>query len=105
MKVTIIVMMLVVGLGNVPPAFAEKADIQAGRLAASNCQGCHGPDGISPVPIYPNLAGQQAAYFIKALQDFKRGERKNPIMRGIVGNLTDDDIKNLAAFFASLPVK
>ncbi len=105
MKFTIFVMISVLWLGNVHSAVAGKSDIQAGKLAASNCQGCHGPKGISPVPNYPNLAGQQTAYFIKAMNDYKNGDRKDAVMNGVVSSLSDNDIKNLAAFYASLPVK
>ena len=105
MKFTLWAMISLLWLSSFQLAFAGKADIQAGKLAASNCQGCHGPTGISPVPNYPNLAGQQIAYFIKAMNDYKNGARKDSVMNGVVGSLTDTDIKNLAAFYASLPVK
>ena len=105
MKFTMFLIINVLWLSSLQLAFAGKADIQAGKLAASNCQGCHGPKGISPVPNYPNLAGQQIAYFIKAMNDYKNGDRKDSVMNGVVGSLAENDIKNLAAFYASLPVK
>jgi cytochrome c553 len=81
-------------------AFA--ADIAAGRAKAVQCQACHGLDGLSKLPEAPNLAGQNEDYLVKALHDFKSGERKNEMMSTVVKPLSDTDIANLAAFYHSL---
>lgn len=84
---------------------AAAADIQAGKQKAATCNGCHGADGNSNNPQWPSLAGQQAAYLSKQLKAFRDGSRKNPVMQGMAGKLTDADIDNLAAYFASLKPK
>lgn len=81
-------------------AFA--GDAAAGKAKAMMCAGCHGPEGISVGPMFPNLAGQKEAYLVKQLKDFKAGTRKNPIMDPMASSLSDTDIANLAAHFSSL---
>ena len=63
---------------------------------------CHGPAGVSPSPDFPNLAGQYADYVETALRHYKTGKRKNPIMAEQVKNLSDKDMRDLAAYYASL---
>ena len=83
-------------------AGANAADIEAGKAKSVVCQACHGPDGNGiGDPQYPNLAGQYADYLAKALHDYKSGARKNAIMAGFATTLSDEDIANLSAFFAS----
>ncbi len=94
------------GLGAVS-VFAEgsaaaKADVAKGQAAAVICAACHGGDGNSAIAINPSLAGQHAQYITKQLMNYKSGERKNEIMQGMVASLaTDDDMKNVAAYFAA----
>ena len=80
---------------------------KAQQLVTTVCAACHGADGNSTSPNYPNLAGQQPEYITKQLMNFKSGDRKNPIMQGIVAssNLTPDDMKNLGAYFAAQALK
>lgn len=78
------------------------ADIEAGKVKAASCMACHGPEGIAAIPGYPHLAGQKAAYMMTSLKSFKNGERTNPIMSPMAAPLSDEDIADLAAFFASL---
>jgi cytochrome c553 len=81
------------------------ADIEAGKAKAAVCAACHGADGISLIPTYPNLAGQKAAYLEYALKAYKAQDRKGaqaPVMYGMVATLTDADMANLAAYFESL---
>jgi cytochrome c553 len=86
------------------PGFAHGADSAAGQAKAKEiCQACHGLDGNSPTPDYPKLAGQYPDYLAKALRDYKSGARKNPIMAGMAGALTANDIDNLAAYYSSQP--
>ncbi len=84
------------------PAFAA-GDAEAGKTKAQICASCHGVDGASPNPQFPNLAGQHADYLERALQDYKSGARNNAIMKGFVSNLSTQDIEDLAAFYASQP--
>ena len=73
---------------------------KAQPIATSVCAACHGPDGNSPIPTNPNLAGQLPQYLYKQLSDYKSSRRKNPIMMGIVASLSDGDMRNLAAYFS-----
>ena len=82
------------------PAFA--GDAEAGKAKAGICAACHGPTGISAIPMYPNLAGQKAAYLAKQLKDFKSGARKDPVMAPMAMGLSEEDIANISAFYASL---
>lgn len=68
--------------------------------AAAVCVSCHGNDGVGITPQYPNLAGQHADYLERALTDYKRGGRKNAVMAGFVGALTNADIKALAEYYS-----
>ena len=77
------------------------ADIEAGKKkAAEVCAACHGPDGNSPTPAFPKLSGQHESYLEKALNDYKSGARKDPIMSGMAAPLNKKDIENLAAYFS-----
>jgi cytochrome c553 len=67
------------------------------------CQACHGLDGNSQVADNPKLGGQYPDYLAKALRDYQSGLRKNPVMAGIVDKLSNQDIENLAAYYASQP--
>jgi cytochrome c553 len=74
---------------------------KARPMAESVCAACHGVDGNSPIPVNPSLAGQHPGYLYKQLTDFKAGRRKNAAMSAMVANLSDDDLRNLAAYFAA----
>jgi cytochrome c553 len=88
------------------PAPARAADIAAGKAKAAPCAACHGVDGNAGIdPQYPRLAGQYHDYLARALQEYRDGERKNPVMAGFAAALSDQDIENLAAYFSSLPGK
>jgi len=90
---------LVAFLGSAP-AFAA-GSVEAGQLKSATCGACHGMDGNSPSPEWPNLAGQHAAYIEKQLNAFKAGERKNDLMAPMAMILSDEDMADLAAYFAS----
>jgi cytochrome c553 len=82
----------------------QAANLAAGQAKAKEvCAACHGADGNSQVQDYPKLAGQHSDYLEKALRDYKSGARKNPIMAGFAGALSNEDIANLAAWFNSQP--
>lgn len=84
------------------PAFAADAGdpAKAQTIASQVCTACHGADGNSPLAMNPTLAGQDAGYLLKQLKEFKSGARSNPVMMGMVANLTDADMLNLAAYYA-----
>ena len=73
----------------------------AGATKAAVCTACHGPNGNSVNPEWPNLAGQNAAYTREQLAMFKAGKRNNPLMAPIVATLTEQDFADLAAYFAA----
>ncbi len=70
--------------------------------AASLCTSCHGADGIAIAPTYPSLAGQHTDYLVRAIDEYKKGGRKNPIMKQFAGNLSDADAAVIAAYFGKL---
>jgi len=99
MQATLVAMVVVL-----TPALAFGADLVAGQEKVKQvCSACHGQDGNSQSPDYPKLGGQYPDYLAKALRDYKSGARKNPIMAGFAATLTDKDIDNVAAYFASQP--
>jgi cytochrome c553 len=77
-------------------------DAAAGKAKSAVCAGCHGANGVSAAPIYPNLAGQKEAYLAAQLKAFRDGTRANAIMAPMAKPLTDADIDNLAAYYAGL---
>ena len=83
-------------------ANAVAGDAAAGKAKAATCAACHGMDGISKMPIYPNLKGQKEAYIVKQLKAFKDGTRKDPTMNAMAKPLSDADMANVAAYFSSL---
>lgn len=96
---------IVLVLSGLSSFAAPAADIEAGKAKSATCAACHGADGNSSNPIWPSLAGQHASYLYKQLTDFKQGRRNNPTMTGMVATLTDEDMKNLAAYFESQKLK
>ena len=76
-------------------------DVQAGKAKAAACAPCHGANGQGVAPN-PPLAGKSEAQLIQALKDFKSGKRDNAVMKGMAGPLSDHDMENLAAYYASL---
>ena len=85
-----------------PPAAIAAGDAQAGAAKAALCTACHGQNGISSNPLWPSLAGQQESYLSKQIAAFRDGERTDVSMQPFVSNLTDQDIEDLAAHYASL---
>ena len=87
-----------------PYIFADNRDDsleleQAKKIVTNLCIACHGIDGNSPLPANPNLSGQHAGYITKQLMQFKNGERNNAVMKGMVANLTEQDMINLGSYF------
>lgn len=95
---------LLVGLIAAGPLHAE-GDAGAGKQKTQMCEGCHGIDGYRTAypKVYsaPRLGGQNAAYIVKALQDYKSGARKHPSMVGVASSLSDADMANLAAYYST----
>lgn len=90
--------------------FSSTAPIKSGGkpvgtppATAATCGACHGSDGIGTLDEYPNLAGQHADYLAQALNDYRLGKRKNPIMSTFAQQLTREDIAALAAYFSKQP--
>ncbi len=79
-------------------------DAEKGKQLSASCAGCHGAEGISPNPIWPSTAGQNAAYTYKQLRDYKDGTRDNAIMMGMVMALSDQDMADISAYYAALPL-
>ena len=79
------------------------ADAAAARERAQTvCAGCHGPEGISVNPLYPNIAAQQPSYLAKAIRDYRDGKRSDPLMSPMAQGLSDAQVEDLAAYFAGL---
>ena len=73
---------------------------RSGQEVSQQCVSCHGTDGNSPTSNFPRIAGQYEDYLFHALKAYKNGERKNPIMAGIVAALSEKEMKNVSAFYA-----
>jgi cytochrome c553 len=84
---------------------AGAQDAAAGRQKAQACTVCHGPLGLSTAPDAPNLAGQPAIYLVAQLRAYRDGSRRHEVMGVIARPLSDEDIRQLAAWFASVRVE
>ena len=80
---------------------AMAGDAAAGKAKSAICASCHGANGHSVNPLWPNLAGQKEQYLAKQIKAFRDGTRKDPMMAPMVAALSDDDIANLAAYYAA----
>ncbi|MDH3465558.1 MAG: cytochrome c [Gammaproteobacteria bacterium] len=87
--------------------FAQAAgDAEAGKNNSASCAACHGADGNSVIPTNPKLAGQHTEYLVAAMKAYKDGGTRNdPLKKGLMMPLSDQDIENLAAYYSSLPPK
>lgn len=89
--------------GGIAAAWAAglPGDAKKGKaIAQQQCASCHGDDGNSQVSSFPKLAGQQSAYLLRELQDYRSGARANEVMTAIVAGLSDDDMAHLATYYA-----
>jgi cytochrome c553 len=82
---------------------ATSGDAHRGSSLAAGCAACHGPKGISAMPAFPNLAGLPAEAVYKELDDYRSGKRQNPLMQAMAAHLSDENVADLAAYFAGLP--
>ena len=97
---------VVITLGIVALSFQVGAvlaagDVQAGKAKAASCAGCHGANGEGKDP-YPKLTGKTEDETVKALKEYKEGKRTNAVMKALVKPLSDQDMANLGAYYASL---
>lgn len=99
---TLLLVVLSAGLFFSQSSMAAEAEMPA---KANTCAGCHGKDGNSLSPIFPKLAGQHAQYLEVQLKNFRDGFRKNATMQPFAKGLTDQEIKELAAYFAEQTAK
>ena len=95
--------LLICTLLCIASGLAGAADRAAGAAKAAACVACHGTGGVSQMVDTPSLAGQPDGFLQWQLVYFRGGRRKNPVMQPMAADLSDDDIRNLAAHFASLP--
>ncbi|MBK4737748.1 c-type cytochrome [Noviherbaspirillum pedocola] len=85
---------------------ASAASAQSAAPAkAAQCFTCHGADGIAKMPDAPNLAGQNESYLVKALEDFRSGRRENEVMTLMAKPLSDEDIRQLAAYYNGIAIE
>lgn len=103
---------LLLAVALVSPVLAQQAkapappDLKKGEATATAvCIACHAADGSRGSPANPIIAGQHPAYLAKQLVEFKGGKRASPIMQGIASSLSEDDMRNVAAFYASKEAK
>jgi cytochrome c553 len=82
------------------PLVQATGNFEAGKAKSATCAACHGLDGVSAVPSFPKLAGQNRDYLVQSLKDYKTGKRKNPIMGEQVKTLSDTDMLDLAMYFS-----
>lgn len=86
----------------IPPPPLAAADAAAGRKKAAMCQTCHGIDGVGRMPDVPNIGGESTDYLTRQLGQFKSGERRHEQMSIIAQSLSEGDIADLAAWYASI---
>ncbi|MDP3699493.1 MAG: cytochrome c [Hylemonella sp.] len=85
---------------------AAQADAAAGKLrAATACAVCHGPQGLSTQPNAPHLAGQPEIYLVEQLRNYRSGKRPHEVMGVIAKTLSNQDIDDLAQWYASIPLR
>ncbi|KTF14056.1 c-type cytochrome [Pseudoalteromonas sp. H105] len=109
MKKIALSLTILLGALSASNATAFDGDVNAGKEKSATCAACHGPDGNAPVNIYPKIAGQHADYIYKQLVEFKSGMtsggkegRMDPVMSAMAMPLSDQDMKDIAAYFSTL---
>ena len=91
----------VAALSMLPAIAFSAGNAAAGQSKSTVCHACHGPTGQAVQPIYPNLGGQHQDYLAMSLRHFRDGTRQNAIMNGFAANLSDADIEDISAWYAS----
>lgn len=97
-------LMFLVAVSAILAPQARAADPEQGRALAGTCRVCHGLDGMGTAPNIPNIGGQSAEYLVKQLHDFREGRRADEQMSIIAQGLDDDQIADLAAWYAAIEV-
>lgn len=95
------VVTVLAGVATASAALAQQGSVEAGRTKSSTCAACHGADGNSVTPDWPMLAGQHPAYIVRQIKAFKVGERTDVTMKPFADLLSDQDMLDVAAYFAS----
>jgi len=95
---------LLIGVVLLFAGVAHARDPVAGKARAAMCATCHGPLGLSQLPNAPHLAGQPAIYLVEQLKNYRSGKRQNEVMGVIAKPLTDQEIDDLAAWYASIQI-
>lgn len=96
---------MVIGMSLMGGQALAAGDVAAGKAKAAICAACHGADGIAVIPGYPNLKGQNEQYIVSSLNAYKNKQRNGglaAVMQAQAAMLNDDDVANLAAYYASL---
>ncbi len=101
MKKTVLATIFSAGLMTVAGSALAAGNASNGEALAATCTACHGADGNSPSPMFPKIAGLGENYLYKQLQDIQSGERSVPEMANILDSSSDQDLQDLAAYFAS----
>jgi cytochrome c553 len=104
MKKKLLALSLALAFTSTSGILHAEGNISSGKEKAAACVSCHGEHGNSMVSSFPKLAQQHSSYLIKQLQAFKSGARKNPMMSSIAMGLTDDDMVDIAAYYADQEV-
>ena len=92
----------IVGTAFIATPLLHAGDISRGEELSGSCAACHGAEGVSSNPEWPNIAGQGKRYLYDQLRAYQNQDRDNSIMYGQVADLDDQDMRDLAAFYASL---
>ena len=95
---------LAAGLSTTGTANAQSGRVEAGARKALACQACHGLDGLAKLPDAPHLSGQNPVYLEKALKDYRSGARRHEVMSIAVKALSDEDIRDLAAYYGAIEI-
>jgi len=86
-------------------AGVQAGDAAAGKTKAASCAGCHGADGNSPSPLNPSMAGQKEQYLVTTMMDYKNGKRQHAVMQALLAPYSEQDVQDMAAFYASQKCK
>lgn len=105
MQFTHAVVLAGIVLSCLAPARAHAGDARAGRQKITTCQACHGLDGLSKNPEAPNLAGQIEPYLVRSLTEYRSGDRKHETMNIVAKELSDEDIADVSAYYASIQIE
>ena len=101
MKKELLALSLALAFTSTSGILHAEGSINAGKEKAASCISCHGDNGNSMVSTFPKLAQQHSSYLIKQLQAFKTGARKNPMMTAIASGLSNEDMADIAAYYAA----